>query len=238
MTVPILFHDPTSEPSRAVFWFAAEAGIELEVRYTWLTRGEHLSPEFVALNPGHQVPTLKHGDLCLPEASAIMIYLAEVEGVFERWVGATAGERAQTHRFLSWHHNNLRSRITLDYFLPVLLMPAYKGVSSPPAGEVQGRRVRGKLCLALLEELLSIRGLYLGGERPSVADFFVSADLFALDIDPDRDDWFDQVPAVRKWLQRLRARDGYRASHGAWNAVVPRIRELICTPAGGDDTPL
>jgi glutathione S-transferase len=231
MTPPRLYHDPTSEPSRAVHWFAVEAGIELEVEYVWLTRGEHRSPNFLAKHPGHQVPALHHGTLCLTEASAIMVYLAEINGVVDLWIGRTPEERAQTNRFLSWHHTNTRLKLTLKYLLPVLLMPAYKGVAPPKDPEVEQLRVQGRKSLALLAELLRSSGDYLGGPNPSVADFFIASDLFALDIDPDRNGWFDGLPSISKWLERLRNRDGYLVSHAAWNAIVPRLRELISTPA-------
>jgi glutathione S-transferase len=231
MAPPRLYHDPTSEPSRAVHWFAVEAGIDLEYEYVWLTRGEHRSPEFLAVHPGHQVPALQHGMFCLAEASAIMMYLAELEDVVETWIGRTPQERATTHRFLSWHHTNTRLKLTLRYLLPVLLMPAYKGVAPPRDLEVEQRWTQGRESLFLLADLLRSCGDYLGGATPSVADFFVASDLFALEIDPNLNAWFEDLPSIVEWLDRLRNCDGYRISHAAWNAIIPKIRVLISTPA-------
>lgn len=235
MERPVLYHDPTSEPSRAVHWFALEAEIELVIEYTWLTRGEHRKRQFLAINPSHQVPALKHGDFCLAEASAIMIYLAETNGMQDRWIGESAGERAKTFQFLSWHHINTRLNITLNYFLPVLLMPAYRGVSSPGAEKVKQLRETGKESLQMLEKIISSQGTFLGGNRPSMADFFVASDLFALDVDPTRHEWFSDCPAVNRWLEKLRKRDGYRSSHSQWNAIIPHVRELISNPIEGSD---
>jgi glutathione S-transferase len=238
MTAPILFHDPTSEPSRAVHWFSLEADIELELSYVWLTRGEHKAAQLLTVNPGHQVPALQHGHLCLAEAAAIMIYLAEISGVTDRWLGTDPEQRAITHRFLSWHHTNTRLRLTVDYLLPVLLMPAYKGAAPPDAAQQEVLRDRGRESLALLEVLLADRGSFMGGASPSIADFFVASDLFALDIDPARGELFtEDLPAVGRWLERLRERDGYRISHAAWNAVVPRVRELLAAPPASPRDP-
>jgi glutathione S-transferase len=220
-----------------VHWFALEVGIELKLSYVWLTRGEHRSPQLLAVNPGHQVPALQHGELCLAEASAIMIYLAEIAGEVDRWIGADPVQRAVTNRFLSWHHTNTRLKLTLDYLLPVLLMPAYKGVAPPAAEKVRALRDRGRESLVLLEVLLSGRGRYLGGEQPSIADLFIAADLFALDIDPALDELLRDLPAVRSWLERLRQRDGYQVSHAAWNAVVPRVRQLLQSADQGPRDP-
>jgi len=224
-----LFHDPTSEPSRAVHWFALEAGIELELELTWLTRGEHQSPEFLKINPAHQVPALKHGKFCLAEASAIILYLAEITGRTESWVGSSVADRARTHRFMSWHHTNTRKTITLDYALPVLLMPAYKG--GPPPGNDQIGQLENNLrrSLALLEIFLAEQGRYLGGERPSIADLFIASDVFVLDADPARDKLIGPFPGVMHWLNSLRGSVACKTSHAPWNAVSPRIRELLLT---------
>lgn len=222
-----LFHDPTSEPSRAVHWFALEAGIELELRLTWLTRGEHRSAEFLRVNPAHQVPALKHGEFCLPEAAAIMLYLAGLAGCTNSWVGTTERERAYTNRFMSWHHSNTRKTVTLDYLLPVLLMPAYKGDPAPAPGEIERLKENIRASLAMLEGFLTRQGQYLGGKNPSLADIFIAADLFALDADSVREELINPDSDVGRWLDRLRARDAYVVSHAAWNTLVPHIQKRL-----------
>lgn len=231
---PVLFHDPTSEPSRAVHWLTVEAGLEVDLQYTWLTRDEHLDPKFLAVNPGHQVPALLHNGLRIAEASAIMLYLTDLHGIQDRWLGATPEERAHTYRFLSWHHCNTRTRLTLEYFLPALLMPAYHGVASPPPEELAHLCSRGRESLELLEGFLRGRGSLLGGQNPGVADFFIASDLFTLDVDPERDKWFDGLYVLSNWLERLRGTTGYAISHRSWNAIVPRLQALI---SEGGETP-
>jgi glutathione S-transferase len=73
----------------------------------------------------HQVPALAHDGFSLSEAAAIMFYLSDLNGVGDQWVGPDSRRRSKTHQYLSWHHSNTRSAVTLDYFLPCLLMPAY-----------------------------------------------------------------------------------------------------------------
>jgi len=226
MPFATLFHDPTSEPSRAVHWFALEAGIDLDFKYTWLSRGEHRHPEFVRINPAHQVPVLKHGEFILPEAAAILCYLAELADCTGQWLGNSLLERAFTNRFLAWHHTNTRTRVTLDYVLPVLLMPAYRGDSPPSNEEIKVLRDRLGESLAVLNRFLVERGQFLGGANPSIADLFISVDLFALDIDPQQGQLIERFPEVQRWLNRLRTRDAYKISHAPWNAVVSRVKEL------------
>ena len=231
-TRPILYHDPTSEPCRAVHWLAVEAGIDIDIEYTWLTRGEHREPSFLAVNPLHQVPAMMHGDFRLAEASAIMRYLVDLDGSSDRWIGATPRARARTNQLLSWHHTNTRTRLTLDYFLPVLLMPAY--FAAPPPDDAAHRRAECRASLERLESLLREGDPYLGGAQPSLADLYIASDLFALDIDPDRTELFGGLRKISAWLECLRKTHGYTVSHGPWNAIVPRLRELLTS---GDVTP-
>ena len=118
---PILYHDPTSEPSRAVHWFCLAAGIPIEIDYVWLTRGEHRSARLLTVNPRHQVPALVHGAFRLSEVTAIISYLTEIHGCSERWFGDSPRARAHIAMLLSWYHTNVRLEVTLKYFLPVLL---------------------------------------------------------------------------------------------------------------------
>ena len=45
-----------------------------------LTKGEHKSPEFLAVNPNDKVPALQDGDTSLWESHAIMVYIAQLAG--------------------------------------------------------------------------------------------------------------------------------------------------------------
>jgi glutathione S-transferase len=230
---PILFYDPISEPSRAVQWFALEAGVPLEIRYVWLTRNQHRSPEFAAVNPRRQVPALLDGDFALSEATAIMRYLAETAGVLPAWLGETTRERARVELLLSWYHTNLRLRSTLEYFLPVLLVPCF-GAPRPAPERVAQLRQRARDALAGLEELLG-DAPFLGGQQPRAPDLLFACELTALDCDPDLPAVMEGLPRVRRWVDRLRERSGYAATHQAWNAVLPllaaRLRDGV--KAGG-----
>ena len=73
------------------------------------------------------------------------------------------------------------------------------------------------------------RGDFVGGEKPSVADFFIASDLYALDLDPGRNTWFEGLPGLSAWLERLRGSRGYDVSHRPWNAILPRLRELLAS---------
>lgn len=226
MAEPIIYYDPTSEPSRAVYWFALEASIPVELHYTWLSRNEHHGQEFLAVNPRHQVPAMRHDDFRLSEATAIIRYLAETAGVEAEWLGRTTRDRARTNMLLSWYHTNLRQKLTLGYFLPVLLAPSYRGVPRPVPAEAE--RLRGPMrdALGRVEEFLG-KAPFLGGERPTIPDLLFAPEIFALDCDADRDSYLGKFPATQAWLQRLRSRPTYATTHDAWNAVAPLMQERL-----------
>ena len=76
----------------------------LNLKYNWvqvdLPKGEHKSPEYLAINPFGQVPTLVDGDVTLADAQAILVYLARQYGG-EQWLPIEALELAQIVRWLS-----------------------------------------------------------------------------------------------------------------------------------------
>ena len=86
-----------------------------------------------------------------------MFYLAEVHGRYPQWVGETPQERAIVHRYLSWYHTNLRQKVTYDYFLPVLLLPYYLGLPTPPEEQIQALREKFQEPLKQLDGFLGGR---------------------------------------------------------------------------------
>lgn len=77
-TYPILYCNRQGAPSRMVVLTIRNLGIDVDIQYVDTSRGEQNNPEFVKLNPLHQVPVLhvETSNLSLPESRAIMIYLA------------------------------------------------------------------------------------------------------------------------------------------------------------------
>jgi glutathione S-transferase len=51
-------------------------GLDVEVKKLDIYKGEQNTPEFLQINPLHQVPTLVHENFTLTESRAIIMYLA------------------------------------------------------------------------------------------------------------------------------------------------------------------
>ncbi|KAB0796277.1 hypothetical protein PPYR_10338 [Photinus pyralis] len=73
---PKLYYSEVSAPVRSVLLTAKAIGLELDMHPVNLMTGEHLSPEFLKMNPQHTVPTLNDNGYCLWDSHAINIYLA------------------------------------------------------------------------------------------------------------------------------------------------------------------
>ncbi len=70
-----IFWGSGSAPSWRVLLTAAVKGVAYESRLLQFSKGEHKSPEYLAINPRGKVPAVRDGDLVLHESMAIMAWL-------------------------------------------------------------------------------------------------------------------------------------------------------------------
>ena len=90
----IFYNSPNPAPNpRRVLIFAAEKGIALDIREVSIVKREQTSPDYMAINPRGQTPSLQLDDgTVITESVAICRYLeallAEAEG--QRIAGGTA----------------------------------------------------------------------------------------------------------------------------------------------------
>ena len=69
-----LYHTPISTNSRRAWVALLEKNLDFELIEIHLD-GDHLQPEFVAMNPFHRIPVLVDGDFTVFESLAILDYL-------------------------------------------------------------------------------------------------------------------------------------------------------------------
>lgn len=75
-----LYYMDASAPCRSVMMTAKMIGVELNLKPLNLMAGEHMKPEFIAINPQHNIPTISDDDLHLNESRAICTYLVNQYG--------------------------------------------------------------------------------------------------------------------------------------------------------------
>jgi glutathione S-transferase len=72
------YHAPNTR-SRTIRWLFEELGSPPhELKVLNLKKGEHKTPEYLAINPMGKVPAIVHGDTPVTEAAAIALYLADL----------------------------------------------------------------------------------------------------------------------------------------------------------------
>jgi glutathione S-transferase len=91
---------PLSAPCRIVQMTAECLGIEYNFKLTDLMKGEHMTPEFLKMNPQHNIPTVVDGDLNLNESRAIATYLVNKYGENDKLYPKEAVARYHVDRLL------------------------------------------------------------------------------------------------------------------------------------------
>ena len=98
----ITLYGAPSTRSLRVAWTLEELGLDWEFHTVDFSKGDHQSPEYLAVNPAGKVPALVDGDLVLIESSAICLYLAERYGSGKLLPVPGTRQRAMHHQWVSF----------------------------------------------------------------------------------------------------------------------------------------
>jgi glutathione S-transferase len=173
-----------------------QLGIPFERVEVDIVRGESRTPAFLARNPNGRIPTLELDDgTHLAESNAILCYLAD---------GTTLlpADRLERARALQWmffeqysHEPNIA---TVRFWL-------HTGLTDEQRAVLPSKRTLGNAALGVMEGHLSNRAFFVAG-RYTVADIALYAYTHVAD-----EGGFDLAPypAVRAWLDRVRAQPGH-----------------------------
>lgn len=89
-----LYYTEASAPCRSVIMTAKMVGVELNLKKMDLMAGEQMKPEFVKINPQHNVPTIDDEGFYLNESRAICSYLVNKYGKDDTLYPKDANARA------------------------------------------------------------------------------------------------------------------------------------------------
>jgi glutathione S-transferase len=197
-------------------------GLSYESRLIQFSRGDHRSPEHLALNPRGKVPVLCDGEYVLSESLAIMAYL-DRKHPEPPLFGRSAEETGLIWQAISEFESYVWS------LAERIWVPAFGGRPLDPvdmqaaAGELHGE-------LGRMEEAVAARG-WLAGERLSATDLavypFVEALLRAAGKEAVRPMGLgflplaERYPALENWRQRIAALPGYARTY------PPHWREAV-----------
>lgn len=111
-----LYYTPGSAPCRAVQMTAKAVGVDLNLKLTNLMAGEHMTPEFLKLNPQHTIPTLVDEGFALWESRAIQVYLVEKYGKTDSLYPKCPKKRAVVNQRLYFDLGTLYGSLAAHYY--------------------------------------------------------------------------------------------------------------------------
>lgn len=166
-----LHHVPGSAPCRAVRLAAKLVGVDLNLIYTDLTKGEHMTPEYLKANPQHTVPTINDNGFHLHESRAIITYFANKYGKDDSLYPKEPEKRAIVDELLYFDIGTLYQRFG-DYWYPVMF-----------AGASFDEEKKKKLdeALGFLDKFLEGK-TFAAGDSITVADASLAASVSTIEI--------------------------------------------------------
>lgn len=107
----ILYYSPASSYCRSVLLLARYLKLSVEVKYMdTREKKEQFSPEFLAINPQHCIPTIDDNGFILWESRAILAYL--IESKAPELVPTSPKEKAIVNQRLHYELGGLSNKLT------------------------------------------------------------------------------------------------------------------------------
>lgn len=155
-----LYYLPASAPCRSVILTAKALGLELNLKPTNLQAGEHLTPEYIKLNPQHTIPTIDDNGFSLWESRAILAYLVNSYGKDDSLYPKDPKKRAVVDQRLYFDIGTLYARFA-DYYYPTI----FAGQPADPAK------------LEKINDAMKFLDTFLEGQEYTAGDHLTIADL-------------------------------------------------------------
>jgi glutathione S-transferase len=140
--------------------------------------------EFLEMNPFHAIPTLREGKLCLAESSTLLRYLASSNRC--GWYPVTDAARCA---FINWAMD--RSSGPMGSGAGQTIYPILGFATAPANKEEVGKTVSNDI-----KEFADwfLKEKFIGGAKPSIADFKVAPVFFAFSHPRVKKEAFVEVP--------------------------------------------
>jgi len=210
-----------------IFWFSGSSyawrvllALELKkIRYTSrlleASKGEHKTPELLALNPRGKVPILRDGDIALGESLAIIAYLDRTTPEPPLF-GRSAAETGQIWRAI------LDSLYYLEPAINRIVGPIFFGGADEKADDIRAAAKEVHAELQTVERTLRTRS-WLATATISAADIalypFIELLLRAAGKDAAQSldlgflPLVETYPALASWQEQIRALPGYERTY-------------------------
>ncbi len=243
-----LYHAGLSQASVKVRLTLKEKGLDYVSHFLRLPAGEHLAPEYLAINPDGQVPALVHDGAVVTETTVINEYIDDAfpdpplkpASALGRARMRRFGQLVDEHLFdaiatIGWSQGIgpiLREKGEAEFqksLAKITLhskrrkwLKAYHGF---PQEDLEEARDRIKYCVGHIERALA-ENVHLAGPDFSLADINVLSSVERLPR------WAPELmnekasPRTFEWFQRMMARPAVKATYSVSAEAPPRSTEL------------
>jgi glutathione S-transferase len=196
-----LFYCETLNPRKAC---AVARYLESPVEFVRLDlgRGDHQTPEFLAMNPNGKAPVLQNGGWTLWESNAIMCHLSNLAQA-DLWPRDDA-RQIEVMRWLNWDSQHFTRHASVLYFEHVV--KPMLGIPAADAAALEEATKYFRTYASVLDSHLRDRK-FLVGDSLTVADFATAVTLpYAGQANLPLADF----PAIQRWHERLNELPAWR----------------------------
>lgn len=198
-----LYVYPISPNVRRVRLVAAVLGVELEETVLDFTKGEHKTPEYLAINPNGAVPTLVDGDFVLTESRSITQYLAAKKPE-SGLLPFDEQARADVTRWQFWDAAHFAPQLGTVAFQRILKKRF--GMGEPDVNKVNEALSNFARFAAVLDKRLDGKR-YLVGDSLTLADLTLASSLMYAE---QSEVPLAEFPNLLAWFSRISDMDAWR----------------------------
>merc|ERR1712141_838717 len=184
-----------SAPVRMVMMTAEVLGIEYEFVVVNLMEGEHMKPDYLKINPQHNIPALVDGDFHLNESRAIAAYLANAYAKDDSIYPKEPKVRARVDQMMYFDMGQLYKSFG-DCFYPV----AFQGKDAIEKAKYE----KVQEVLGWAKGFIADTGYVAGTEKVTIADLCFLATLTSISasgiVDFEKD-----YPELKNYCEKLSA---------------------------------
>lgn len=209
-----LYGTPLSTCTNKVIYLANFLKIPFEFHLVNLGNGEHLTPDFLQLNPYGKVPAINDNGFKLAESNTIMRYLAEKQSASS--YPSDLNQRTLVNQWLDYISQHVAIEMSKmmfnTYFCKLMSIPSNERALQ------EGHYFLSQY-LPVIEKQLS-NNAYIAGENMTLADFALVATLEVCElIKVD----LSVYPNLTQWRNKMMSQDFYRDHHKSYTETFNNI---------------
>jgi len=165
------YYTPASGPARMVLLLAKHLGVDMNTKSLDMFKGEHLKPDFIAINPQHTVPTMVDDGFVLNESRAMLTYLQNKYGKDETLYPKDVQQRAVVEMRIFFDVSMLYPKFGEAYY-PVM----FGGQAKVDPAKIE----KLNEVLGFVEAHLKDGG-FIAGSKLTIADFSMATVLSTIE---------------------------------------------------------